>query len=62
MCYGKPDKMLADILQLHPLVPDESGLTSLDDFEQFCVYSSCDPDNAWAKPASVSARLAKTRA
>ncbi|WP_159965027.1 hypothetical protein [Caballeronia terrestris] len=52
--------MLADILQLHPLIPDESGLTSLADFEPFCVYSSCDPDNAWAKPASVSARLAKT--
>ena len=62
MCYGKPDEILADILQARPLVPDERGHTSLDDFEHFCAYSGCDPNNAWAKLAFVSARLAKTSA
>jgi hypothetical protein len=60
MCYGKPDEMLADILSARPLVPNEHGHTALDDFEHFCAYSGCDPDNAWAKLAYISARLPKT--
>lgn len=62
MCFRKPDEILADILQARPLVPDERGYTSVDDFEHFCAYSGCDPGNAWAKLAFVSARLAKTSA
>jgi hypothetical protein len=57
MCYGKLDEILADILASCPLVPNEYGHTALEDFEHFCAYSGCDPDNAWAKLAFVSSRL-----
>jgi hypothetical protein len=58
--YAPPRARLADIFEARPLVPDERGHTSLDNFEHFCAYSGCDSRNAWAKLAFVSARLAKT--
>jgi hypothetical protein len=66
MCYGKPDEMLADILSVRPLVPNQNGHTAMDDFDHFCAHSGCNPGAvspeayAWAKLAFISARLPKT--
>jgi hypothetical protein len=57
MCDGEPDEILADILAARPLVPNEYGHTALEDFEHFCAVTGCDPNNAWAKLAYVSAQL-----
>jgi hypothetical protein len=57
MCYGKPEKILADLLKARPLTRNQFGHTALDDFEHFCAYSGCDPNNAWGKLAYVSASL-----
>jgi hypothetical protein len=55
MCYGKPDEMLAELLRARPLKANQYGHNALDDFEHFCAYSGCHPDNAWAKLAFVTA-------
>jgi hypothetical protein len=57
MCYGDPVEMLKKIIDGRTLLTNEAGHTVLDDFEHFCAYSGCDPNNAWAKLAYVSARL-----
>jgi hypothetical protein len=57
MCYGKPEELLAQLLQARPLKPNQYGHTALEDFEHFCAYSGCDPNNAWAKLAFVTASL-----
>lgn len=49
--YGNPEAILADL----PIVPNEIGHTPLDDWQHFCSYTGCLPDNAWAKLAYVSA-------
>lgn len=66
MCYGKPDEILAKVLQANPLAPNAHGHTAMDDFDHFCAYSGCNlgqvsPEAyAWAKLAYISARLPKT--
>jgi hypothetical protein len=63
MCYGNPQQMLADILNLRRLEPDRYGHTALDNFEHFCAYAGCDPAKvgsdafAWAKLAYIAAQL-----
>ena len=57
MCYGNPTELLATIVDGRTLTTNVAGHTVLDDFEHFCAYSGCDPGNAWAKLAFVSARL-----
>jgi hypothetical protein len=63
MCYGNPKEMLADILRVRRLEPDEHGHTALENFEHFCSYSGCNRQSigdeafAWAKLAYVSAQL-----
>ncbi|BAO90659.1 uncharacterized protein BRPE67_CCDS10570 [Caballeronia cordobensis] len=57
MCYGNPNQLLMDLLQARPPARDARGYTALDDFNHFCAYSGCDPKNAWAKYAYLSARL-----
>lgn len=63
MCYGNPHQMLADILKVRRLEPDQHGHTALENFEHFCAYSGCDARTigdeafAWAKLAYVSAQL-----
>lgn len=57
MCYGKPEEMLVQVLQARPLKPNKYGHTALEEFEHFCAYSGCDPNNAWAKLAFVTASL-----
>ena len=66
MCYGKPDELLAKILEAQPLQPNEHGHTPLDDFKHFCAFSGCIEDEvgrdafAWAKLAYIIAKLPKT--
>jgi hypothetical protein len=66
MCYGKPDEILAKILEAQPLQPNECGHKPLDDFEHFCAYSGCIEDVvgkdafAWAKLAYITAKLPRT--
>lgn len=57
MCYKDPSAMLSTILEGRVLKRSAAGHTVLEDFEHFCAYSGCDPTNAWAKLAFVSARL-----
>lgn len=63
MCYGNPKQMLAEILKVRRLEPDQYGHTALDNFEHFCSYSGCDArivgDEAfaWAKLAYITAQL-----
>lgn len=56
MCYGKPQELLEMILKGRTLATDAAGHTVLEDFDHFCAYSGCEPTNAWAKLAFVSAR------
>ncbi|TCK32780.1 hypothetical protein B0G84_8662 [Paraburkholderia sp. BL8N3] len=66
MCYGKPDEILALVLQAHPPTPNGHGHTAIGDFDHFCAYSGCNPGEvnpeafAWAKLAYISAGLPKT--
>lgn len=53
--YGNPEAILAEVLK-HPLAQNDLGHTVLDDWQHFCTYTGCSPDNAWAKLAFVSAR------
>jgi hypothetical protein len=55
MCYGQPAELLAQMLQARPLQANQYGRTALEEFEYFCAYSGCDPDNAWAKLAFITA-------
>jgi len=63
MCYGNPSQILAEILKVRRLEPDQYGHTALENFEHFCAYSGCDARTigdeafAWAKLAYVSAQL-----
>jgi hypothetical protein len=59
MCYGDPVELLKKVIDGRTLQTNDAGHTVFDDFEHFCAYSGCDPDNAWAKLAYVSARLPK---
>jgi hypothetical protein len=57
MCYGNPAGLLANTLESRSLTTNAVDHNVIEDFEHFCVYSGCDPTNAWAKLAFVSARL-----
>lgn len=51
--YGNPEAILAELLPT--LKPNELEHTALDDWQHFCSYTGCDPNNAWAKLGYVSA-------
>ncbi|MBB5510637.1 hypothetical protein [Paraburkholderia atlantica] len=61
MTYGKPDELLRLIIGNRPLPKNDLGHTPLDDFDHFCAYSGCDPNDAWAKLAYVTASLSERR-
>jgi hypothetical protein len=60
MCYGKPEELLAKLLEARPLTPNDLGHTAQDDFEHFCAYSGLSIDTAgpvafaWARYAYYS--------
>jgi hypothetical protein len=56
MCYGDPVELLKKVIDGRTLQTNEVSHTVLDDFEHFCAYCGCDPNNAWAK---LAARLPK---
>ena len=65
MCYGKPDEILAKILEVRRLGPNANGHTPLH-FEHFCAYTGCNASQVgkeayeWAKLAYISAKLPPT--
>ncbi|WP_087633882.1 hypothetical protein [Caballeronia telluris] len=65
MCYGEPVELLKEVIDGRTLQIDEDSHTVLDDFDHFCAYSGCNPNEvsaqayAWAKLAFVSARISK---
>lgn len=61
MCYGKPDELIAKLLEASELKTNDLGHTALDYFDHFCAYSGCIKEEvgelafAWAKYAYLSA-------